>query len=69
MARAKTPTADQLRLAAEWLDCNEADGDEQSDCFAVRDWLRGQAEAIEQKKLARECGLTVSRLRELISAN
>ena len=64
----KTPTAEQLRLAAEWLDANEAeDGNEQADCFAVRDWLRDQADKKEVRDLARQVGKPVSRVRQALN--
>jgi hypothetical protein len=65
----KSPTPEQMRLAAEWLDCNEAhDGTEQADCLAVRDWLRAKADQAEARIIARDYDISVSQVRHLMSS-
>lgn len=60
----KTPDADDLRLAAEWLDAYESveDGISAPDALAMRkviEWLLSQAEAQELRKACREAGIPV----------
>ncbi len=43
----KTPTAEAMLTAAEWLEIN--DGEERADCLAVCAWLRERAEKIDSE--------------------
>lgn len=67
----KTPAADDLRFAAEWLRAYDDahDGGEQSAIAeAVAKWLDAQADAADERAAAREHGVGVDRLRRLMRA-
>ena len=54
----KTPNADALRLAADWLRCYEPlDGDD--DLTDVANWLDSQADSKELRNIARQLGVPV----------
>ena len=68
----KTPEADDLRFAAEWLRVYDDthDGGEQSEIAEhVAAWLDEQADAKEMRSAAREHGVPVRAVRERIKAN
>lgn len=50
---ARRTTADDLRLAAEWLECYEPDTDEGDRCARVAQWLRVQADERDVRSIAR----------------
>lgn len=62
----KTPTPDQMRLAADW--CESNDGDESKELAPVVKWLREYADKqdleIAVRKLHRQTGYTPSMIRE-----
>lgn len=65
----KTPSYDDLCIAAEWLACYDADEDADEDdgvvdeaevaCHRVSAWLLRQAEAAEFREACREAGVSV----------
>jgi len=58
-----TPSLEAIYLAAEWLDVYEGTDNTQDDvksCRDVAEWLRGQAEKLELKKLCKEYGVPYS---------
>jgi hypothetical protein len=55
-----------MRLAAEWLDANEGEGNEAPDCKAVGCWLREQAEAKELRTFALENKVPTQRLKRML---
>lgn len=61
------PSADDMRLAAEWLGEYE-DSPEGDACKRVAAWLNEQAEAKELRDAAREHGVPVGALRRKIAA-
>lgn len=63
----KTPTPDQLHIAAQWLDIYEG-AEDATACQAVKSWLLEQAEAAELRKACREARVPVSRARAAIKA-
>lgn len=67
----RTPSADALRFAAEWLRHYEDEQDrgvDEARANAVADWLDDQAEASELRAAAREHGVPVARLRSALKA-
>lgn len=63
----KTPTAEQMTAAAEWLRINEGEEGEAEACEAVADWLDQQAEAKTLRLIAREHGVPVAAVRKRLS--
>lgn len=61
------PSADDMRLAAEWLDVNEGD-EESAACQRVAAWLVEQADAKDLRDAAREHGVPVGALRKKLAA-
>lgn len=57
----RRPDSDALRVAADWLRCN--DGDESTDCGAVAKWLDDQADANDLRTFAKMHGLSVPLIR------
>jgi arsenate reductase-like glutaredoxin family protein len=64
---AAKPSADDMRLAASWLDEYE-DSPEGDACKRVAEWLAEQADAKELRDAAREHGVPVKALRKKIAA-
>lgn len=58
-----TPTPDQLRLAAHWLELNEGHGGEADDCATVATWLYRQADDAEIRAMCRDAGVPVALVR------
>lgn len=58
------PTNEQLLLAAEWLDVNEGEDNEATDCAAVASYLRELVTADEERQIARVNGVPVGKLRK-----
>jgi hypothetical protein len=66
----KTPEADDLRFAAEWLrmyDDSHDGGAQSAVAEAVAKWLDAQADAKELRAAAAEHGIPVSRLRSKLA--
>lgn len=64
MARmTKTPSADDLHTAAQWLDVYEGTEDAEA-CQRVRAWLLQQADAAEFREACREAGVPVAQARK-----
>lgn len=61
-----TPTPDQLRRAAFWLELNEGSSGEADDCAAVATWLHEQAERAELRAICRQTGVPVAKARAAI---
>ncbi len=59
----RTPTPDQLRTAADWLEVNEGLEGEAERCKAVSVWLNAQADAQEMRAECRKAGVPVAKLR------
>ena len=62
-----TPSAEDLRTAAIWLDANEGDVDERGPMVRVARWLEEQADAKELREAAKEHGVPVSKLRAALA--
>lgn len=62
-----TPTPEQLRRAAHWLELNEGPDGEADDCNAVAAWLYRQADNAELRALCRDAGVSVAQAREAIA--
>lgn len=62
-----TPTPEQLRRAAYWLELNEGPNGEAGDCAAVATWLYSQAEQAELRALCRDAGVSVAQARAAIA--
>ena len=68
----KTPPADDLRLAAEWL--RQFEGTQEGDAdvaraAAVAEWLDEQAQAKDVREVSRESGIPASRVRASMRAS
>ena len=69
-SRTGTPSAEDLRLAAEWLrqyDDEHDGGADTKRCTAVAEWLEGKANALDECAAAREVGVPVGRLRAVMA--
>jgi hypothetical protein len=67
----KTPNADALRFAAEWLrqyDDEHDGGADTERAASVADWLDAQADAADLRGAAREHGVPVAKLRRALQA-
>lgn len=64
-----TPSSDDLRAAAIWLDSNEGDAAEQAPLLRVARWLEQQADAKEMREAAKEHGVPVIKLRAVLAKN
>lgn len=62
-----SPSADDLRAAAIWLDSNEGDAAEQEPLLRVARWLEQQAAAKELREVAKENGVPVGALRTALA--
>ncbi|HCE7248320.1 TPA: hypothetical protein NHR53_006222 [Pseudomonas aeruginosa] len=62
-----TPSSDDFRTAALWLDSNEGDDDERAPLIRVARWLEQQAESKELREAAKEHGIPVGKLRAALS--
>lgn len=65
----KTPSADDLNFAAEWLrqyDDEHDGGADMARAAAIADWLDAQANAIEQRAIAKEQGVPVAIVRRVM---
>ena len=65
-----TPNADDLRFAAEWLrayDDSHEGGQDMARAAVVADWLEEQADAKEMRAAARQLGVPMNKLRELVN--
>ncbi|MGV0982349.1 MAG: hypothetical protein ACOYB0_08315 [Polynucleobacter sp.] len=67
MTMPKTPSADDLHIAAQWLDIYEGAEDREA-CQRVRVWLLEQSDALEFRQACREAGVTVAQARRAIKA-
>lgn len=68
----KTPSADALRFAAEWLrqyDDEHEGGADTARAADVADWLDAQAEAADIRSVARQCGVPTKAVRERVRRN
>lgn len=65
--RPKTPSADDMHLAAEWLGIYEGAEDAEA-CKRVAEWLRHQSDLMEFRNACREAGVTVPQARAAIAA-
>lgn len=63
----KTPTPDDMEMAADWLICNEGPNGESEACSRVATWLRSYALDAEVRKAAREAGCSVKYLRKIMA--
>lgn len=54
---------DDLRTAAEWLECYEPGNPETEAIQRVAVWLRSRADALELRAICREAGVRVSDVR------
>ena len=61
----KKPSADDLYLAAQWLDVYEGAEDAEA-CKRVRAWLLQQADATEFREACREVGVPVALARKAV---
>lgn len=61
----KAPSTDDLFIASQWLDIYDGAEDAEA-CHRVSAWLRQQAEAKEQRELAKENGVSVKHMRNLL---
>ena len=62
----RTPSADDLRFAAEWLrqyDDSHDGGEQSAIAEVVATWLDDQADAKELRDVARDAGISVSAVR------
>lgn len=59
----KTPTPDEMRLAADWLEANDGLEGEAERCKTVAAWLNAQADAQEMRAQCRAAGVPVAKLR------
>lgn len=59
----KTPSANDMYLAANWLDVYE-DAEDKEACQRVREWLLIQADAAEFREACREAGVSVAQARK-----
>lgn len=64
----KTPSSDDLLIAAQWLDVYDGD-DEDDACQRVRSWLIDQAENQDLRAACREAGVAVSQARKAMRAS
>ncbi len=58
----KTPSADDLWLAANWLEVYEGAEDAEA-CLRVSKWLRAKADAAELRQTARAAGVRMAQVR------
>ena len=65
----KTPSADDLRLAALWLKNYEANDSERAPFMRVAHWLDQQADAQILRDVAKEKGIPVAKLRAMLVRN
>lgn len=63
----KTPSADDMHTAAQWLDIQEGAEDAEA-CLRVRAWLLQQADAAELRAACREAGVPVAQARKAVKA-
>lgn len=63
----KTPSADDLHIAAQWLDVYEGAEDRES-CLRVREWLLKKADEVELRATCRDIGVSVAVARRAIKA-
>lgn len=63
---AKRPSADDLYLAAEWLEIYEGAEDAEA-CRRVAAWLRSQSDAAELRAACRAAGVSIAKLRKHIT--
>lgn len=65
----RPPPAD-LRLAAEWLECNEGEEEELAACHQTAKWLRTVADQAERdaevRRLARETGHAAGTIKKVL---
>lgn len=68
----KESLSEDMRTAAEWLDCNEGGEGESEACKRVADWLRKRAEQLDRdwliRKVVKETGATRTRVIKGIDA-
>lgn len=62
-----TPTPNQLRRAAHWLEMNEGSDGEADDCNAVAEWLYRQADNADLRAMCRDAGVPVAQARAAIA--
>lgn len=60
-----TPSADDLHIAAQWLDIYEGAEDAEA-CHRVSEWLIEQAKAAELRQVCREQGVSVAHVKRLM---
>jgi hypothetical protein len=68
----KRPTSAQMLTAAEWLDVNDGENGESTDCKAIAEWLRHSANLQDKtaiiKEVAKERGITQAQVRAALAA-
>lgn len=63
----KTPSSNDMYLAAQWLDIYEGEEEAQA-CQRVKAWLLIQADAAEFREACRAAGVSVSKARKALKA-
>lgn len=61
----KKPTADDMHVAAQWLDIYEGAEDKEA-CLRVRAWLLQQADVADFREACRGAGVPVAQARKAI---
>ena len=62
----KKSSADDLRIAAQWLEVYEGVGADADACRRIRAWLLARAEADELRDACREAGVPVAQVRRAL---
>lgn len=65
MSKVPTPSANDLHIAAQWLDIYEGAEDAEA-CHRVSKWLRSQSDAKELRDMAKEMNVPVSKVRAAV---
>lgn len=66
MNYSKKPSADDLHIAAQWLDVYEGAEDAEA-CQRVRAWLLQQSDAAELREACRAAGISVAAIRKALA--
>jgi hypothetical protein len=61
------PFAEDIEIAAQWLEANEGGDGEAESCRRVAAWLDAQASAIEERRTARAASVPVAKLRQVLA--
>ncbi|WP_428383817.1 hypothetical protein [Nevskia ramosa] len=69
MTAVKMPSADDLHIAAQWLDIYDGDGSaDYAACHRVAAWLRQKSDDAELREAAAAAGVTMARVRAAMKA-